>query len=440
MAALMPSAPMTRDAAARRGLRRLADETGSFLVEAMVSAVIVLIVGAGALQMTDRGSQLSAQQKALAMAGNLAQSEQETLRANPLTSLSNLRRTTTRATGGRTFTIVSRTDWVNEAGGTPNCATAGSTADYMRLRTTVSSPAMRKPIVVDSLVAPPARSFQPDQGSLAVQVNDRAAGPIAGLTVTLAGPATLSDATNANGCVLWGYLPAGSGYTVSAASAGYVKPDGSATINEPASVVGDQTSNVNLLYDRAGGVRATFQTKRPGAATNMSTTPQHAMVESPNASFVPRSFALGGGVLATGLVLFPWTAPYTIYADNCSTFRPTSNLGSASAPQGATSATVSVLIPALNVKVTKNSVAVPNGVAQVKSPCGVLYTRSTLTDGTIADPGFPPGNLTVVCLADATGSRHLRPNATVANTNYAGTNVTYDIGTGNASSTTGPCP
>ena len=81
MVCAMRISHVTARAAARRARGRLTDEAGSFLVEAMVSAVLVLITGAGILKMMDRGTQLSGQQKALATAGNLAQSEQETLRA-----------------------------------------------------------------------------------------------------------------------------------------------------------------------------------------------------------------------------------------------------------------------------------------------------------------------------------------------------------------------
>jgi len=445
MVCAMRISHVTAPAAARRARGRLTDEAGSFLVEAMVSAVLVLITGAGILKMMDRGTELSGQQKALATAGNLAQSEQERLRAYPLskegmTLLSNLRDVRARTVAGVTYTITSRTVWINDESGERDCATAAAPADYMKLTTTATSPAIgnRPPAKLESLITPPARSFDENQGSLAVQVNDRSGGPFSGLTLNLTGAATMSDTTNANGCVLWGYLPAGSGYTVSASRGGYVEPDGSPTIAEPASVVGDQTSNVDLEYDLAGGVRAAFTTKRSSTATTTATSPQKAMVENANAKFSPRAFTPTGSSLDTGLVLFPFaTTSYTIYADGCATARPpTANLGSVLAPAGSSSAIVTVQLPALNILVQKSGVNVANATVKVTSPCGsTVYTRSTLSNGTIDDPGFPWGDLLNVCVSDGTRKRVI---ASVANKTYPVTNVTYDIGT--FGSTTGACP
>jgi hypothetical protein len=279
---------------ARAAGAQLADEAGSFLIEALVSSVILLVVGTGILTIMDRGSQLSGQQRGLAMAGNVAESEQETLRTWPLSSLSNLRRTDTLPVAGVNYEISSRTDWINDDSGETNCSTAGASADYLKLTTTVTSGGMdaSRPVVLESLITPPARSLGPDQGSLAVQVDDAAGDPLPGLTMSLTGSATHTDATNANGCILWGYLAEGGGYTVSATRAGYVQPNGngSSTIAAPASVLGDQTANVNLEYDRGGAIAATFTTQRPRTTTSVNSTPQEAMLEHPNAKFVARAF------------------------------------------------------------------------------------------------------------------------------------------------------
>jgi len=435
-----------RGAASRNPRAWLADEAGSFLIEAMVSAVVLLIAGAGVHKMLDRGSELTGQQKRLATAGTLAQSEQETLRSYALSKeglrvLSNLRRATPRDVAGTRYSITSRTDWINDDSGDPSCTTAEA-ADYMKVTTAVTFPTIgnRNPVTLESLITPPARAFDPDQGSLAVQVDDGSGDPISGLTLSLTGPATLSDATNVNGCVLWGYIPAGSGYTISASRSGYVQPSGSATIAEPASVIGDQTANVDLQYDRAGGVRAQFTTKRTSTATPTATKPQSAMVEHPNASFIPRAFTLTGSPassLDTGLVLFPFAAPYTIYADRCASSKPPpANLVSAVAPAGSSSSVVTVPIPGLNFRVRNGSAKEASAVVKVTSPCGTVYTRSTLSDGTVDDPGFPYGNL-AICVSK--GGRKL-VTASVANTSFTGTGlIDYDIGTSNSSATNGAC-
>ena len=67
------------------------------------------------------------------------------------------------------------------------------------------------------LVAPPVGSLGPSQGTLAVKVSDRQRRPDEGtMPVGLSGTTTLSDNTNALGCAVFGYIPAGTGtsYTV----------------------------------------------------------------------------------------------------------------------------------------------------------------------------------------------------------------------------------
>ncbi len=59
----------------QRIARRLRAERGSLLIEVMVSATIVLVVGFGVLAMVDRTTQLSGEQRTQAIAGNLAQVE-----------------------------------------------------------------------------------------------------------------------------------------------------------------------------------------------------------------------------------------------------------------------------------------------------------------------------------------------------------------------------
>jgi Tfp pilus assembly protein PilV len=430
---------------------RFADDAGSFLIEAMVSALLVLIIGAGVLTMMNRGSQINGQQKVIATAGNLAQSEQETLRAYAMSKeglayLSNLRRTVAPApvVAGVTYDVTSRTDWINDSSGSPNC-TSNAGADYMKLTTTVSAPTFgtRKPVVLETLISPSARSFDATQGSLAVLVTGRTGQPISGLTLNLTGPKTLSDSTSAEGCILWGYLAAGSGYTVSGSRAGWVQPSGAAAISTPATVVGDQTSNVNLEYDQAGAIAVNFTTQRTSASPVTSTAPQKAFVESSHAAFANKPFPVSsasGTQLNTGLALYPFTDPYTIYAGECSASKPASpHFASVMAPPGATSSAATLQIPALNILVQNSGANVSGGIVKATSPCGgTPYLRHTLSNGTIDDPGFPYGSVQGICVSDASGGRHRTVPGTVANTTYPGTNVTYDIGT--AGSATGPCP
>jgi Tfp pilus assembly protein PilX len=435
----VPSRPLSRACSRLRALRRLArGEEGSFLVEALVSSVIIVIVGIGVLESIDRSSRLGGEQKAQAIAGNVAQSEQEQVRAMALSQQSNLRRSSSRTVSGVRYDIASRTDWVNDQSGGADCATAAASADYMKLSTVVTWPAMgtRKPVTLESLIAPGVRSFGAGQGSLAVLVTNAAGAGVSGLQVSLSGPATLSDTTNASGCVLWGYLPAASGYVVGfSRPPDWVAADGSQVVSRSVPVVGDQTSNVALQYDRGGYLQASFQTKRTSSATATDTYPKHAHVTNSGGGGVSVSFPLTGSSGTSGL-LFPFTSAYTVHADRCAAtevpvpapaptppFPAAPSATSATVSSGTTTPAAPMRIPAVNLKVTSGGVPVNAAAVRVITPCGTTLRRTTTSDGFVDDPGFPYATSLAFCVSDGVRSREV----TQSNTNFNGSTLTVDI-------------
>lgn len=431
------------------GLRgAIAAERGAFLVEALVGAVILLMVGAGVLKVLDRSAQLGGEQKRQAVAGNVAQTELEQIRALPLAQQSNLRRTTTSTVAGITYAITSRTDWVNDSTGDAGCTTPGSTADYMKLSTVVSWPNMgtRKPITLESLITPGVRSFGANQGSLAVQMTDRLGHGVSGLQLNLSGGATLSDPTSATGCVLWGYLNAGNAYTLGFSHPpDYVLTDGSTVVSKPVAVVGDQTSNVALQYDRGGYLQTSFTTKRSALGASIPTSPQVAHVTNSGGGGVSLSFPVSADRLTTGL-LFPFTSAYTIHADSCAASEvpvppPRPNPPSPAAPSavsaivipGTTTASASMALPAANLKVTSGGLAVNNAIIRVTTACGTVYRRTTTSDGLITDPGFPYATSLAFCISDGVRNRQF----TQSNTNFNGTSLTMDV---RSTDPAGTCP
>jgi Tfp pilus assembly protein PilV len=420
-------------------LRRLvAAERGSFLVEAMIGALIMLIVGFGVLQMLDRSTALGGEQRRQAGAGNVAQIEQERIRALSLAEQSNLRRTKSYPVNGITFTSVSRTDWINDSAGDAGCTASASSADYLKLKTVVTWPLMgrRKPIELESIITPAVRSFGANQGSLAVQVNDRLGAGVSGLQLGLSGPATLSEPTSASGCVLWGYLTAGSGYALGfSRPPDWVTPDGQQVVSKPVTVVGDQTSNVALLYDRGGTIQTAFTTKRGPDDDEIPTSPGFAHVTHPGGGGVSRSFAVTGSQLTTGL-LFPFTTPYTIHADTCTAAEvpvpaptptpqtPAAPLPvSATASPGTTTASDTMRLPAINLKVTARGTPVDGATIRVRTPCGTVIPRTTTRDGFIDDPGFPYAASLAICVSNGVRQREV----TQSNTNFNVDSLTVDI-------------
>jgi Tfp pilus assembly protein PilV len=411
-----------------QSLRR---EDGSLLIEVLVTAMLLVVVAMGVLEALDRADARGAEQRAKAIAGNFAQAEQERLRSLPIEELSNLRSTTTRSYHGATYTIDSRSEWVTDATGQASCTASGAPADYMKITSTVSAPALRnrRPVTLASIISPPARAFSSSQGSLSVQIVDRDGNPAAGHALALTGPANVSGTTNALGCVLWGYLPAGNGYTVSFSSTGFVDTSSRPSVSAPATVVGEQTNNSVFSYDRGGRIDVTFATTRMSDSREVPSEPAGAMVENsaPPSTQLPHS--VSGSTLRTQL-LFPFAQPYAVYADRCTSARPAQPVSGA-VGRGQT-APARGLLPSLDIQVLSGAIPADNASVRVRTPCGTTYARRTNTSGRLADPGFPWSSSLDVCVSD--GGR--RVQQTLANTTMPGRAVTIDL----ASATLGgPC-
>ncbi|MEA2274329.1 MAG: hypothetical protein QOI98_3037 [Solirubrobacteraceae bacterium] len=448
----MGLARIPRRRAGQRLVHGLAAERGSLLVEVMVSAMIVLVVGFGVLAIVDRTTDLSGEQRQQAIAVNLAQTELDTVKAFPISQLSNMHRVTPQPVSGVLYTITTDADWVSDSSmtldadkvSTPNCTTPGAGFDYLNVRTTVTHPGMgsRSPTTLNTVITPPVRSFNANQGSLAVLVTDRASLAVKGLTVSLTGPATFTDETNANGCILWGYLPAGNGYALAFSKTGYVTPSGS-TGGGSASVIGDAPSKLTYMFDRGGSIRTNFKVRNPPSGVLVDTKPEVVRVDNGGPPSFSRTYDIGAtstlDTSSSGL-LFPFTNPYSVYADNCLAAKPTTNLTEPTVTPGAPVQADDTVLPALDITVTNNAIPVSGATVRVVTTCGTVYDdRTTNILGKLNDPGFPYGTGFTVC-ATKGGRKRVK---TVANTSFlnAGTAVAMGIGTADSGSTTGStCP
>jgi hypothetical protein len=274
------------------------------------------------------------------------------------------------------------------------------------------------------------RSFGAGQGSLAVQVTDRNGAGVAGLQLGLSGSATRSDQTSAAGCVLWGYLPAGSGYTLAFSTPpDWVTPDGQQAVSKPVTVVGDQTSNVALQYDRGGYLSTTFVTKRTKGGIDVATNPQFAHVTNSGGGGVTLSWPVTGTNVTTSPLLFPFTSAYTVQADSCSAsdVPPTPEEPVPATPAAPAAVTGTVIpgvtttttaatarIPSPNIRVVSGSTPVAGANVRVTTGCGTVYQRITQADGTLGDPGFPYTSTLAICAASGGRER----SVVRSNTNF----------------------
>ena len=71
--------------------RSLADERGSLLIEVLVSAVLVAVIGVALFGALNSAAQVSGKSKTRAGAAAVAQDDQERMRAMPVATLNNFR-------------------------------------------------------------------------------------------------------------------------------------------------------------------------------------------------------------------------------------------------------------------------------------------------------------------------------------------------------------
>src|SRR3954466_10655910 len=103
---------------------RSSSESGFAMIEVIVSAMVLAIVALAVLSGIDGAQGSSAREKARAVAGSLAEADQERLRSlsvDGLIAVSGEPALTT-TVDGATYTTKSEAAWVNDdTGGTPSC-------------------------------------------------------------------------------------------------------------------------------------------------------------------------------------------------------------------------------------------------------------------------------------------------------------------------------
>lgn len=404
---------MSRSSAlARLRVRPLRDERGFMLIEVLVSVMLLTIVAAGIYGGLTGASQTSGINKHRSQATQIAQQDQDRMRAMAVSELSNYRDSTTSTIGNVTYTIASTASWITDDTGSASCTAGQAAAHYLRIASSVTWPGMPiPPVTVESVVAPPAGSFGTNLGSLAVQVRDRDGNGEPGVTVSLAGAKSYTDVTNSAGCVLWGYLPvSATRYTVAIAKAGYVDPSGVATPQQQVDVVGASTVTLAFDYDLGGRITATYQTLTRSGGTAVAANDTAFSAINSHMS-VPVTF--GDGALHasyTSSVVFPFADPYGVYAGSCRGADPTTLSLPAQLAQvdpGGTAA-VTVLEPPIDLKILNSGAGIQGATVVLTatgSGCSAVY-RGTTPDTTGAlSFRVPYGSYSACILAPITVRR-----------------------------------
>lgn len=395
------------------------------LVEAMVAASLLVVLALAFFSSLDGAANSSANNRHRSVAAGLAQSEMERLRAMKQFDPADLSATRTQQVGSVTYTITTSASWIDDTTGAATCAPGASSADYLKVSSSVTWPTMGnvKPVKSESLFAVPA-----GDGSIKAQVVDRNGAAVQGIGMTLAGPRTPSGTTDSAGCIFFGYLPAGS-YTATVNTSGYVDKTGAQSVSQTTSVATSATSSLVYLYDRAASLSVSFDTVIGGstvAAQGTAMTVGNSGLPSPNT----RSFGSGSATstISSGSTLFPFSDGYAVYGGGCAANDPRAY--GQTAPivslDPAASGSATVRMPALNIIVKNSSGALfPTARVRITPPsgCGSTYTATLdSATATLASPALPYGDYTV-CANNTSGTAR-KVTATIQNRSPAGSTVT----------------
>jgi type II secretory pathway pseudopilin PulG len=370
---------------------RIRDERGFTMIEAIVSATLLVIVALGVLRGLDTAQRSSGREKARSAAAALTEQDQERLRSFRAVDLANYDEEREVWVGKVKYTVQSQVDWVRDStGGTESCNSNTQQADYMRVTSTTTSHLINTPIPpirMSSLVAPPVGAFGANQGTLGVQVNNRNGVGVPGMPVTISGPTNVSNPTNSAGCAIFAYVPAGT-YTARVNSTGWVDPGGNENASVGATVTAGTVKVASIAYDKAASVDVTFDTE-PRDSTLAE--PVNSMSLSASNTGVPagplslagmRFYRPTGGphsmISATGL--FPFADGYGLYGGSCPGADPTDFNASfyETFPQahvdtepGEKSPDALVRLPSINMKVTYN------GTLPITNPVRLTFTSKS---------------------------------------------------------------
>jgi hypothetical protein len=430
-------------------------------MEAVVAAAVLVLVVMGVLAAMDAVSGTAGANKARTVAATLAEEDQERLRGMATADVD------AGSFGSRDvmvanvkYTITSKAEWVRDASGeTVSCSTEVGQASYMRITSTVTSPATGasvKPVVISSIVAP--RAGAASQGTLAVMVKNAAGLPVMNLSVEAAGPMSRTELTNEAGCAVFGLLDPGS-YQVKLNTGGWVDKAGSQTPIQAATVTQGNVSTLEFAYDKASSLSVQVKTRLfDGSAWTEPADPSTAVVAA-NTGVPPSGFRLfkpssPATTIALGS-LFPFPDGYTVYSGTCpgadpANFVPdyySSHQGVVTLAPGVPGGTISVLEPAINLRVTRggNEATAPTfeepqsrAYIYLKTP-GCTTERFEImplaTGGKLPNPGFPFGEYDI-CVGD--GQRR-RAMASVRNDDPDGTDQ-INLWINTTANENGDCP
>ena len=397
----------------------LSSQQGSLLVEVMVGSLVLGIATLAVLSGLSGAQDTGAQNKIRSEYSALAQQDIERLRSKPVTALSNYNETRTVRVGTVDYTVTSETEWVNDASGVVSCTDDNAQAEYMKVSSTVTSPAdtQQTPTKETTLLTPAPGAFSATSGTAAVLLTDRDGNPLPGVSVALSGPGSFSDTTNALGCAIFGYIPAG---TYSAQVSAGVTWASQLPASAPVTVNAGRTSLSAIEVEQPASLRAHFKTPTGANAEWSRIAVAHAKLPVGFINF-PDDTATTPVSSIDATNLFPHHDGYGVYAGSCERNNPAvwdSDYFQPGVPgyieldPGDNLKSVDVLMPTLTIAVAKTTVEsrhVRVTVTQIDDPeCTERLVDTTVApslSGLVTIPISLPFGRYRVCVDDGVGSK-----------------------------------
>lgn len=378
------------------------DEAGFALIEILVSALIVVIVGGAVLTLLQTSARSAGDQRSHATAFALAQEDQSRLRTSRLATLNDLEQTRAVEVDGKSYTVESTGVFVNSNSGTASCTEGYESADYAKVTSVVTWPGIgsRKPVRIESIVAPSSGSLDPSHGTLTINATNAAGVPLSGVSISGTGPGTFSGSTDESGCASFTDLPEGN-YTMTTSANGMVDENGDAVGTRTVGVIASGTQTVVLRFDTPGEAIVHFENRienQPGPEAMEDAEVDSMFLYHPEltGSGIVKGEPGGERKAVWEESLFPFTSPYTVYAGSCASNNPNPEeeegaegeaaMAGITVPSGA-KAEATIQVPALYVSVKDGSTPVEDAeVVITDTECEDSYGNverdySTNSDG-----------------------------------------------------------
>jgi len=390
------------------GRQALAKENGDTLIEVLISTVLIAIIVVGVLTGIDSTNRATSLDRSRSQANALAEQDEQQLRSEPISKLSEVSRTRTVAEGGTEYTIATAAHYVTDSTATTSCSSTSPSADYVKTTSTVTWKGLGvgKPVVQSSVISPPPGT------ALIVQVTDNAGAPAPEAVVAVTGPSNVTTQTSTNGCAILQLLPGE--YAINVSKTGYVDQNGYLNTHEDLSdirteyLVAETSTKVGYSLALAGKLEVAFT----GAEAD-SFVAYNTGMSAPRV--FPGPIETYASTTSTPNTIYPFKgSKYTVYAGTCSADLPTSN-SIASNPEvevvAGTTAKVSVPVAPVAIKVMSGASSTTPG-SKVSGAVG--YTKdlgcenlkrsfTTNGEGAMPKPGLPFGSFSM-CVGSGGGS------------------------------------